>query len=174
MITIVSATHRNDSATLKVAHKIKAILSEQNIQSQIWDFQQLPRDFLFNEMFGERSLAFQNEMDQYITPIQQFIWVVPEYNGSFSGVTKLVLDALPPKVWTNKWCYLVGVASGAAGNLRGQEHLTGIMHYLKMHVHYFKPKLSGIATSFDEHGNWIEGRNLDQLVQLVEELKSGI
>jgi len=174
MITIVSSTHRNDSATLKVASKIQAILSEQNIESQILDFQQLPQDFLFNEMFGQRSETFQKSIDQFITPIQQFIWVVPEYNGSFSGITKLVLDAVPPTIWLNKWCYLVGVASGAAGNLRGQEHLTGIMHYLKMHVHYFKPKLSGISTSFDDAGNWIPGRNLDQLHQLVEEIKSGI
>jgi chromate reductase len=174
MITIVSATHRHGSATRRVANQMLLLLQEHNLDAQIWDFQELPHDFLFNEMFGKRSAAMEKMIQTYVHEVQHLIWVVPEYNGSFSGVAKLVLDAVPPKIWMDKWCYLVGVASGAAGNLRGQEHLTGIMHYLKMHVHYFKPKLSSIETSFDENGNWLPGRNSDQLSQLALVLKSSV
>jgi flavin-dependent dehydrogenase len=33
--------------------------------------------------------------------------------------------------------------------MRGQDHLTGVLHYLKMHVHYHKPKLSGISKALE-------------------------
>jgi len=170
MITIISATHRSGSASLKVAQEISRLANERGIENQIWDFQSLPQDFLFSNMFGQRTGAFDAMLEQFIHPIDQIIWVVPEYNGSFPGVTKLVLDAVPPKTWQNKWSFLVGVSSGAAGNLRGQEHLTGVMHYLKMHVHYFKPKLSAIE------GSWtngeMTGRNQEQLISLLDQLKN--
>jgi NAD(P)H-dependent FMN reductase len=168
MITIISCTHRANSASLKVSQFIQKELQAQGCNAEIWDLQHLPADFLFAEMFNERSPAMAAQINLLIENARQIIWVVPEYNGSFSGITKVLLDAVSPKIWQNKWCYLVGVSSGAAGNLRGQEHLTGIMHYLKMHVHYHKPKLSAIESSWDESGEHLMGRNADQLKTLAQ------
>ena len=50
---------------------------------------------------------------------------------------------------------LVGVADGRAGNLRGMEHLTGILQYLKLHVYHNKLPISVINKVFDESGNML-------------------
>jgi NAD(P)H-dependent FMN reductase len=58
---------------------------------------------------------------------------------------------------------MIGLSDGHAGNMRGQDHLTGVLHYLKMHVHYHKPKLSNITKSFDSEGNLSNERYMAQL-----------
>ncbi len=171
MISIISCTHRANSASLKVSQLVQRELQSLGCNAEIWDLQELPPHFLFSEMFGARTPEMAAQITRLVENQRQLIWVVPEYNGSFSGITKVLLDAVSPRIWQNKWCYLVGVSSGAAGNLRGQEHLTGIMHYLKMHVHYHKPKLSSIESSFDESGWSLVGRNADQLKTLAQLVK---
>lgn len=61
-----------------------------------------------------------------------------------------------PKEWANKDACLVGIADGRAGNLRGMEHLTGILNYLKMHVYHDKLPISVVNKVMDEHGNFNE------------------
>jgi NAD(P)H-dependent FMN reductase len=166
MTTVIIATNRKDSASGRVGREIEQRALASGKAIQVWDFNDLPLDIAFSETYGNRSAAFQNAIDTFVAPIQQLVFVVPEYNGSFPGILKLVIDAIPQKVWQDKMAYIVGVSSGAAGNLRGQEHLTGIFHYVKMHTHYFKPKLSGIQEAWDAEGN-LQGRFKDQIEQLV-------
>ena len=69
--------------------------------------------------------------------------VTPEYNGSFPGVLKAMIDNTDiEKVWWGKKALLTGVSTGRAGNLRGMEHLTGVLQYLKMHVYHNKLPIS--------------------------------
>ena len=61
---------------------------------------------------------------------------MPEYNGSYPGILKLMIDNTDiSKVWWHKKVLLTGVSTGRAGNLRGMDHLTGSLLYLKMLVH---------------------------------------
>ena len=166
MITVIIATNRKDSASGRVGREIEQRALASGKAIQVWDFNDLPPNIAFGETYGNRSDAFQQAIDQFIAPIQQLVFVVPEYNGSFPGILKLVIDAIPQKIWQDKMAFIVGVSSGAAGNLRGQEHLTGIFHYVKMHTHYFKPKLSAIQEAWDAEGN-LQGRFKDQIDQLV-------
>jgi len=166
MITVIIATNRVDSASGRIGREIEQRALSFGKAIQVWDFKDLPENIAFGETFGKRSGVFQQAIEQYIIPIQQLVFVVPEYNGSFPGILKLVIDSIPQKIWQDKMAYIVGVSSGAAGNLRGQEHLTGIFHYVKMHTHYFKPKLSGIQDAWDAEGN-LQGRFKDQIDQLV-------
>ena len=72
------------------------------------------------------------------------ISVVPEYNGSFSGVLKAFIDTWEPKRVIGKKSALVGLAAGRAGNLRGMDHMTNILHYLQFDVLHFKIPISKI------------------------------
>jgi NAD(P)H-dependent FMN reductase len=99
--------------------------------------------------------------------------VIPEYNGSYPGVLKLFIDASPVKSFWNKHASIVGLSDGHAGNSRGQDHLTGVLHYLKMHVHYHKPKLSGITKAFDADGKLVNERYMTQLTELAEIVTKG-
>lgn len=142
MLTIISGTNRPGSNTHKVATAYSTALSQLNIENQVFSLQQLPPDFIVSDFYGKRSPAFQAIMEQYIQPAGKLVMVVPEYNGSYPGIFKLLIDAIPPADLAGKKAALVGVASGRAGNLRGVDDLTNAFHYLKINVFYHKLILS--------------------------------
>lgn len=112
---------------------------------------------------GEEMLALEKE---YLIPAQKFLIIMPEYNASFPGILKLMMDNSDiKKCWWYKKAALVGVSDGRAGNLRGIEHMTAILHYLKVNVLYNKLLLSQINREMDSDGNIIK----PQTIALIDE-----
>jgi NAD(P)H-dependent FMN reductase len=71
--------------------------------------------------------------------------------------------------WWYKKAMLVGVADGRAGNLRGLDHMTNILHYLKMHVLYNKLPLSRINEEVDMEGKVLKPSTKLVIEQQIEE-----
>lgn len=152
-ITIISATNRPDSNTEKVANYYLTALKHKNIDARLISLKNLPESFLHSDLFGQRSHEFQQIIDEYIEHQTKFIFITPEYNGSFAGILKVFLDAIHPKYWADNKACLTGVSSGRAGNLRGLEHLTNILNYLKVNVYHNKLPISRVDTLVDNDGN---------------------
>lgn len=152
-ITIISATNRPDSNTEKVANYYKTNLSNLGADVEVFSLINLPECILHSDLYGKRSAEFQEIMNKYIENQSKFIFIAPEYNGSFSGVLKVFLDAVPPKTWFDKKACLTGVSTGRAGNLRGLEHLTNILNYLKINVYHNKLPISKVDTLIDSTGH---------------------
>ena len=159
-IIIISSTNRPNSNTLKVSKIYFEILKSMKIGAEILDLNVLPQNIAFNESFGNRSEEFNKLINKYISKNNIFIFVVPEYNGGFPGILKLFIDCIPPKEWADKYACLTGVSLGRAGNIRGLDHLTGILNYLKMHIFHNKLPISTIDKLFNEKENF---NNDDQL-----------
>jgi len=166
MITIISSTNRKKANSYKIAVQYQALLSDLGAESQVLDLEKLPADFMttaFYENNGKNE-SFRLMMD-LMKSSEKYVFIVPEYNGSFPGVLKLFLDALEfPATLKNKKCALVGLSAGVQGGALALSHLTDIFNYLGMHVLAQKPKLSGIQ-------NRMEGGQVsDKLgVQLLKE-----
>ena len=148
MITIFSSTNRKNSYTYKIASTYLSILNNKNIKSQIFDFQELPIDFIFSNSYGETTKDFEFLVNQYLIDIDKYIFICPEYNGSIPGVLKSFIDCSNFKLYKSKKISIVGLASGQAGNLRGIDHLTSIFHHLGSEVFSIKPKFSNIQEAF--------------------------
>jgi chromate reductase len=148
-ITIISATNRIGSNTEKIANYYLTALKSKNIKAAILNLKDLPETFLTSDLYGKRSSEFQKIIDTYIENQHKFIFISPEYNGSFAGVLKIFIDAVPPKTWQDNKACLVGVSAGRAGNLRGLDHLTNILNYLKVNVYHNKLPISMVANLLD-------------------------
>lgn len=145
MYTIISGTNRPGSHTEKVAAEYQRILREKNINAAIFSLQDL--DVLHH---NKEFIAIENEI---LFPSQKFIFIVPEYNGTFPGVLKAMIDTSDiKKAWYHKEALLTGVSTGRAGNLRGMDHLSACLHYLKMNVHYNKLPISVIDKVMNKEG----------------------
>lgn len=144
-ITILSCTNRPNSMTRRVSMYYEALMKTEGVDAQIFDFVELPADMLFSELYGKRSEVYKEIVQKYVTSINRFLFVIPEYNGSYPGVLKVVLDSIHPKEWANKKALITGVSDGRAGNLRGMEDLTGVLNYLKVNVYHNKLPISGIS-----------------------------
>jgi len=164
MITIFSATNRLNSNTEIVATAYQKLAENQGVETRLFRFSDLPDDFVLSGEFGSPPESFSQVLNEFIAPADKFIFVIPEYNGSYPGIAKLFLDIIHPKTWEGKKAALVGVASGRAGNLRGMDHLAAVLNYLKMEVFSRKIPLSSIDKNLDEEGS-ISNREYRELLE---------
>ena len=152
MITIVCSTNRNDALSFQISQLYQELLTEYDTESEIINLNDLPQDFAFSALYensgkNEQFNSFRNHMKE----AQKYVFVVPEYNGSFAGVLKAFIDGLEyPNTFTNKKCALVGLSSGVQGGGLALSHLTDIFNYCGMHVLALKPKLARIEANIDE------------------------
>lgn len=152
---MISCTNRPDSYTFRVAEAYMKLLQEAGVDALMLDFKELPIQVMIGDNYGKQNPVINGLIHSYISSNRKFIFISPEYNGSYPGVLKLFLDTIHPREWTHKKACLVGVSQGRAGNLRGMEHLTGILQYLKMHVYYNKLPISSVDKHLKEGGEFI-------------------
>lgn len=134
------------SHTEKVAKEYQRLLAEKNIDATVISLQ--------NINVLDRSPEIKKLEKDFLIPTEKFIFIVPEYNGSYPGVLKSLIDNSDiKKAWHFKKALLTGVATGRAGNLRGMDHLADVLHYLKMNVHYNKLPISVIDKVMDQNGH---------------------
>ncbi|RME13644.1 MAG: NADPH-dependent oxidoreductase [Bacteroidetes bacterium] len=172
-IAIISGTNREDSYTWKVAEYYYEVVKKLNTDGKtvLADFRQLPKDIAFEEVYGKRTKMFDEFIEKYISGTEKFFWIVPEYNGSFAGITKLFIDAVHPRYFYHKKVCLTGVASGRAGNLRGMDHLAMIFQYLRMNVFWNKLPISRIEEVWGEREPYANEQKEVILSQIEEFLK---
>lgn len=104
-------------------------------------------------MYKSRSISFQPYQD-LITATEKFIFIIPEYNGSFPGILKTFVDACQfPSSFFNKKAALVGLSSGKYGNVRGVDHFTGVCHYVRLQVLPLRIHIPHIFQELDDRGN---------------------
>ena len=156
MITIISSTNRPGSSTLKVAQYYQNKLQANGVESGLLSLSQLPSNLIETDLYGKRSKAFEPIQDM-ITNTQKFLFIIPEYNGSYPGVLKTFIDACSfPESFYEKKTALVGVSSGRYGNIRGVDHFTGVCHYIHLHVMPLKIHIPSVHKELDEHGNFFK------------------
>lgn len=153
MITIVASTSRPGSATLKVANYYQKRLAEMGAEANVLSLMDLPPNLIQTDLYGKRSEAFARILET-VNRSDKFIFIIPEYNGSYPGVLKVFIDACDfPESFYEKKAALVGVSSGKYGNIRGIDHFTGVCHYLNLHVMALKLHIANIKTEIDADGN---------------------
>ena len=92
MVTIIAGTNRPKSSTLNVAKYYQKTLAQKGLQANVLSLTQLPDNIIVSDLYGSRSPEF-NQIQQLITDTSKFLFVIPEYNGSFPGVLKVFMDA---------------------------------------------------------------------------------
>lgn len=143
--TIISGTNRMGSNTLKVARQFGRMLEERGITPGIVTLEGLD--------LNGRSPALGQIEQAFLFPAQKFLIVSPEYNGSYPGSLKTMIDMTDiRKAWWGKKAMLTGVSTGRAGNLRGMEHLTGTLNYLKVTVLPNRLPISAVDKLMDAEG----------------------
>lgn len=168
MISVICGTHRPQNQTLAVVNKYADILKNMGEEVKVLKMDDLPENFMVTNTFGEPSHGLDEVVAEYIKESDKFVFIAPEYNGSYPGILKVFLDAVHPRIWTGKKAALVGVASGRAGNLRGMDHLTDVLHYLRVEVFSLKIPISRLDTLLN-NGEVVDEDTLKVLKMQAEE-----
>lgn len=145
-IIIVCGTNRVDSVSMEISELYKELLIDLGQDVEIIDLKNLPNDFTTSALYENsgKNQEFNTYRD-LMAEAKKFVFVVPEYNGSFPGVLKAFIDGLKfPQTFTDKKCALIGVSSGVQGAGLALSHLTDIFNYCGTNVLALKPKLARI------------------------------
>ena len=170
MNLIISGTNRLGSNSLKVANYYKKELLNKGEEWEIFSLEDLPHDILFTDLYGKRSEDFAS-IQAKISEAQKFIFIIPEYNGSYSGVLKLFIDACSyPSSFTHKKAALVGVSTGKYGNIRGVDHFTGVCNYMRMHVLPLKIHIPHIKDELNSEGLFVDPITQNFINEQIEEI----
>ena len=172
MITIISGTNRQGSNTLKVAKYYQKTLRAKGLETTVFTLEDLPPNLINTDLYGKRSDEFQAIQDM-ITNTSKFLFVIPEYNGSFPGVLKTFIDACNfPESFYDKKAALVGVSSGKYGNIRGIDHFGGVCSYLHLNVLPLRLHIPYIKTEFDEAGDFFKEDTLKFTTEQIDKFIS--
>lgn len=176
MITVISGTNRKNSECLQFARKfVEAIQEKTDEEVKLLALEDIPHDWFHPDMYESdgQSPSLTQLQDEYMLPADKFVFVTPEYNGSFPGSVKLFIDACSVRAYKatfkNKKAALVGIATGRAGNLRGMEHLTGVLNHLGIIVMPNKLPISRIAQLMDTNRNITDAVTLSVIGKHMEE-----
>ena len=156
MTTLVSGTNRDGSNTKILVEAIRDLMVyETKDEVKILDLCDLQGVDINNSMFSpdRQHPIIRDLQNEYILPASKFVFVIPEYNGSYPGILKYFIDACSVREYANnfinKRAFLIGVSTGRAGNLRGLDHLTSVLNYLQTHVHPVRLPVSRVTDVFD-------------------------
>ena len=159
---IISGTNREGSNSLKVAIQYQQLLKEEGIESSVVSLEDLE--------LAKRNPAFIALENSTLIPSKKIIFISSEYNGSIAGVLKSMFDISEyKKVWWGKKALLVGVSTGRSGNVRGMEHLTSILNYLKVVVHPNKLPISSVDRLLNPQGIMGDDQTVSAIRTQLEE-----
>lgn len=152
MIAIISSTNRRGANSYKLAKIYQKAFQTKGIESDILDLEKLPDDFLHTTLYENngRNESF-NRMLHVINDAEKILFIIPEYNGSFPGILKTFVDALPyPNTLKGKKAALSGISSSGNSAVLALSHFTDILHYLGCSVCYDKVRIPGIENMLIE------------------------
>ena len=157
MITIISSTNRLGSMTLKVAKETSLLLNElPDKKVKLLDLAEINFENLNTPSYQSNSNYANTVRNEFLMPAQQFVFIIPEYNGSFPGILKYFIDVISTadlnNTFHNKTALLIGVSQGRAGNLRGLTHFASILMHMNVKVIPQSLSLSTIGNKVNEKG----------------------
>lgn len=136
----------------KIAEYYQDILTQLNASSIILDLVNLPNDFTVSALYENtgKNEVF-NDLKSLLEKTDKFVFVVPEYNGSYPGVLKAFIDGLPyPNSFANKKAALVGLSSNMQGAAIALSHLNDVFSYLGMNTLALRVKLAQIRSHYSD------------------------
>lgn len=171
MITVFSCTNREHNKTHILAESYADSLKTLYPEVKYFDFRNLPVDFAFqNPVFSGEGSAVEAIAHEYLIPADKWVFIVPEYNGSFPGVLKTFIDGMKPEWFRGKKAALIGMASGRAGNIRGMDHLTDVLMHLGVHVMHNRLPVSSFNSLLDENRKLTDQNTLESIGKHMHQL----
>ena len=154
MIVIIIGTNRPKALSKQVALYYQTLLEKHHQPSIILDLESLPDDFTTTALYHNAGKNERfNEMKKIIEENEKFVFIIPEYNGSYPGVLKAFIDGMKyPDGMQYKKAALVGVSSGIQGGAVALSHFSDVLSYLQVTVVGLQVRLSQIR-QFLHEGN---------------------
>lgn len=166
-ITILSATDRPGSMSLKVSKFVQTKFNEQGAETDLVSLEDYPLADVAGGKYGT-DIPSVIDFNERVLDADGLVLVIPEYNGSFPGILKVFVDYLPfPDAFEKFPIAFIGEAAGAFGALRAVEQMQLIANYrnaLNFPERVFMQRVSKIFNETDGITDQMTAKLMDSLV----------
>lgn len=151
-IVSISATSRPDNHTARALGIVNAELTSLGHPPEVYDARELTLSFP-----GSAPTDDARRLQSAIAASAGVVLATPEYHGSFSAMTKLIIENLGfPSTLAGKPIALVGVAAGRIGAIKSLEQLRGVCGHVGALVLPGATSIAGVRSAFDDQGNCVD------------------
>jgi NAD(P)H-dependent FMN reductase len=165
-IVCVSGTSRPDNYTSRALAVVAAALEESGHSVTLFDGRALELGFP-----GSGSTDDARRLREAISEAAGVVLATPEYHGTFSAYTKLVIENLGfPSALAGKPVALLGVAAGRIGAIKSLEHLKGVCSHVGALVVPGSVSIAGIKNVFADGGELSDDAAHKALAGLADSL----
>ncbi len=148
-IVSICATSRPDNYTARALAIVNDELGRRERSPSVFDARDLSLSFP-----GHPPTEDAERLRSAVEGSLGVVIATPEYHGSFSAMTKLVIENLGfPSVLAGKPVALVGVAAGRIGAIKSLEQLRGVCSHIGAIVLPGAVSVAGVRGAFDDEGN---------------------
>ena len=164
-IPIILGTAREGRQSEKVANFVLKETIANNFESEILDV----RDYILQVVKDREELLPLKELEEKILKADALIIVSPEYNHSYPGELKMMLD-LFYKQYFYKPVGICGVSSGSFGGARMIKHLQQVCTALHMLPIGESLYFSKVQELFDDNGRIQDEKYKERIIKFLDEL----
>lgn len=148
-------------------------MADKGIQAEILDLAELPNDLVGKVLYQSdkaENSGFE-PFQELVSKTDKFIFIIPEYNGSYPGILKTFVDCLQfPHSFRGKKGGMVGISSGTQGAALSMGHFSDVLNYLGMHLLALRPRfihieknIQGNEISNPEYISFLR-RHVDEMI----------
>lgn len=171
-ITIISGSIRQNRNSHRVSLYLHTRLNQENdaIASIIdLSVEHLPLLTDSWDKHPEQHEAFSKLVKQ-MEETDAFIWVSPEYNGSYTPALKNFIDNFPLGALKKKPVGVVSVSTGSIGGIRGGIQMQQLALAIQAYAVPQMLLVPQVTVKFDENGNLLDDLFLKHLNLFIHEL----
>lgn len=130
-LCVLVGSIRADSYSLRIANLIASIALSAGQVCEVIDPRALKLGIPHHPDDQGQATSNAGDLQAIIKSTTAVIFVSPEYDGSYSAVSKVLIEHLGyPSALSGKFISIIGVASGRIGADRAIEHLRGVLIHI--------------------------------------------
>lgn len=141
----ISGTSRPDNFTHRALGVVCQALRKRGVELEVFDARSMTLSFP-----GSPATDDAKRLEDAVREATAVVLATPEYHGSFSAMTKLILENMGfPSALKSKPVALVGVAQGRIGAIKSLEQLRGVCSHMGAIVVPQAVSIAGVQTAFE-------------------------
>lgn len=130
-VCIMVGSIRKDSHSLRIASMLAHLVKKAGNSPVLIDPRTLKLGIPHHPDDQGEVAVLASELQARVKSAAKVIFITPEYDGSYSAVSKIMIEHLGyPSVLAGKPVSVIGVATGRIGAYRAIEHLRGVLLHI--------------------------------------------
>lgn len=164
-IPVILGTTRRGRMSFPVARLLtQEVARRPGVEAELIDIGQLPLPT------DDAGAGIKNpDLSAKLNRADALVLVSPEYNHSFPGLLKHVLDAYLEE-YIHKAVGIVGVSAGPLGGSRGIQNLLPALRELGLVTIFWDVTFSNVQEVFDDSGHLLDSAYLRRIDKFLKEL----